>query len=426
MNPSPGPACIIRLFALLAIVISAAGCKVRITVPDGGRVVSDSGVYTCNAGQACDIDVTDIYFDETFRAEPEPGLEFIHWQKQASGLCAGLNPACRLITATFPSEPDLMQILESDNVYYLRPYFGVHNSWKARTSMPTARIGFGVCEVNGNIYAIGGYAQGGAPGMATVEEYNPVTDSWRARAPMPTARRWLAVSAAGGRCYAIGGDAGAGNPPLRVVEEYDPATNQWRRRADLPQSKSALASVTFKGTIYVFGGTDTAYDPVGPATATTFVYDPRANAWEARAPMPVASLMMAATVVKDYVYALGGVPGPFTSATATVQRYNPLKDSWSLLSDMPAPRANHMAATVNDKLYVIGGRQLPIGNFRALPAEVYEFDPQAATWKSRAAMPDPRVFLAGGAVGGTIFAIGGAFETVNSHPGVGKVSEMIP
>jgi N-acetylneuraminic acid mutarotase len=136
--------------------------------------------------------------------------------------------------------------------------------------------------------------------------------------------------------------------------------------------------------------------------------------------------MLAVTAVADKLYALGGVPRGFTTAEATLQQYNPDTDSWVLLPDMPFTRANHMAASVNGRIYVIGGRDGFIGSTSAPPSTVYEFDPRSGTWANRAGLPDPRVFLAGGALGKTIFAISGALGVVNPHPGVASVTEFQP
>jgi hypothetical protein len=101
-----------------------AGCKIRIEVPEGGNVTTVSGAYSCSSGKACDIDVVDTFFDETFIAEPANGYEFKNWKKRSSGLCAGTEPTpCRLFTSFYESFPALMAILESDSPFYLEPVF---------------------------------------------------------------------------------------------------------------------------------------------------------------------------------------------------------------------------------------------------------------------------------------------------------------
>ena len=110
------------LIALLALAL-LAGCKVQITVPEGGMVVSQSGAYSCAAGKVCVIQVNDIFFDETFVAKLASGYRFVEWKKRKKGFCGLKSKPCRLFTTTFGGKEALMAILESDQVFYLEPVF---------------------------------------------------------------------------------------------------------------------------------------------------------------------------------------------------------------------------------------------------------------------------------------------------------------
>ena len=66
----------IPIFCLLGVAfsfLSLVGCKIEITVPEGGRVNSSSGAYACSSDSACTIDVYDVYFDEYFISVPDAG-----------------------------------------------------------------------------------------------------------------------------------------------------------------------------------------------------------------------------------------------------------------------------------------------------------------------------------------------------------------
>ena len=110
---------------LLITVVSLAlsGCKLEIRVPHGGTVVSSDGAYICEAGQTCRIDVVDLFFDETFIAEPAPGYYFSHWNKLDGFLCGGQETPCSLSTAGFEDNPALQSVLESDETFYLQAVF---------------------------------------------------------------------------------------------------------------------------------------------------------------------------------------------------------------------------------------------------------------------------------------------------------------
>ncbi len=109
--------------ALLTIFI-ISGCKIRVEVPEGGSVTSESGVYTCLSGERCDIDVVDIYFDEVFVAKPDPGFRFDKWRRLNRGLCGGSSTSCALSTEGFDGNESLLQFLESpEEIFFLQPVF---------------------------------------------------------------------------------------------------------------------------------------------------------------------------------------------------------------------------------------------------------------------------------------------------------------
>ena len=113
-----------RACLLLAIVVFALpGCKLKIKVPPGGQVVSSDGAYTCESGQTCLIDVVDLFFDETFIAEPADHYSFTGWWKRDGYFCGGEKTPCRLHTADFEGNPALMSILESEETFILAPRF---------------------------------------------------------------------------------------------------------------------------------------------------------------------------------------------------------------------------------------------------------------------------------------------------------------
>ncbi|MEQ9462095.1 MAG: hypothetical protein RJQ10_00415 [Haliea sp.] len=116
MSPLP-------VVALALTLVATAGCKIRIEVPPGGSVGTQSGSLQCNAGQTCDVDVDDLFFDETFAATPAAGFRFRHWETRQRGFCGGNIQTCRLFTAGFAGNDTLLGFLESDEVFFLTPVF---------------------------------------------------------------------------------------------------------------------------------------------------------------------------------------------------------------------------------------------------------------------------------------------------------------
>jgi len=118
---------VIRVAFLLPLVLAASGCKVRIEVPEGGRIESVSGAFSCGSGQTCDVDIVDSLFDETFKAIPEAGYYFRKWESGERSVCGSTYQPCRVRPATFDSNPALAEalakLLKSDVVFTLRPQF---------------------------------------------------------------------------------------------------------------------------------------------------------------------------------------------------------------------------------------------------------------------------------------------------------------
>lgn len=77
----------------------------------------------CEASQTCEIEVVDLLFDETFVAEPAQGYTFDRWHPEAFYLCGDLSGHCPIFTAGFEGHEVLMDILASDEAWFLAPVF---------------------------------------------------------------------------------------------------------------------------------------------------------------------------------------------------------------------------------------------------------------------------------------------------------------
>jgi N-acetylneuraminic acid mutarotase len=131
------------------------------------------------------------------------------------------------------------------------------DTWTKKADMPTARGFLSTSELNGTIYAIGGWD--GTRALSTVEEYDPMTDTWTRKADMLFPKNGLSTSVVNGKIYAIGGAdgspaGGAGATYSNVVEEYDPVADTWTRKADMPTSRMGLSTSVVNGVIYAIGG----------------------------------------------------------------------------------------------------------------------------------------------------------------------------
>lgn len=108
---------------LTALSLTLGGCNLQIEVPEGGHVVSASGAYYCGPEETCRLPVVDIHFNEGFTAVAHKGYMFTHWERRNGAFCGGQSRNCQLSTTGFADSEALMQVLESDQTFYLVPVF---------------------------------------------------------------------------------------------------------------------------------------------------------------------------------------------------------------------------------------------------------------------------------------------------------------
>lgn len=112
-----------RILILLTIVTLAA-CKVEIEVPTSGSVTTNSNNINCAAGQTCSVDVVDIFFDETFVAQPATDFVFTGWKRKARSLCSGALTPCFIDSSYAAGNAPLTALLNNPNeIFYLKPSF---------------------------------------------------------------------------------------------------------------------------------------------------------------------------------------------------------------------------------------------------------------------------------------------------------------
>jgi N-acetylneuraminic acid mutarotase len=389
----------IRLPAYLFVALVLSGCKVSITVPEGGRVESVSGAYTCEAGETCVIDVVDVFFDETFQAIPDPGYTFTAWSQKDVGLCGGGKDPCQISTTGWSGTP-LEQFLERDAETYLDPVFGKSNTWVDGADLSMPSVAFATCSIGGKVQAVGLGWFGVTPDK--VAEFDPETGDWTSRANMPTARAWLTATSVGHECFVIGG--GVSGAPLTTVEAFSPRLNSWEIKAPLPGPRSAMGSATVNGKVYVIGGSSVfAWD--SPTVAEVAIYDPATDQWSIGADMPTPRMGVGVAAIGDYIYAVGGSNYALgLQSSNIVERYDTVKDEWTTLASMPEKRNFVAVSVVHGYLYAIGGL---IDGGDNTSNSVFRYDPKTNSWSTRKVMSRSRYAPGSVSLNGQIYVVGG-------------------
>jgi cytochrome c biogenesis protein CcdA len=96
-----------------------------------------------------------------------------------------------------------------------------------------------------------------------------------------------------------------------VVEAYEPVANTWTTKEPMPTRRSGLGVGVLNGVLYAVGGVPCAGCTYGFLN-TVEAYDATTNTWTTKASMPTARSELGVGVLNNSLYAIGGY-APFSS-----------------------------------------------------------------------------------------------------------------
>ena len=248
-------------------------------------------------------------------------------------------------------------------------YDPIADTWSMKKPMPTPRGGFAIAVFGDKIYTFGGrikYGGNSPPELTAVNEvYDPATDTWTTKASMPTPKAGLSANVVNDKIYLIGGFTYSDftSHPSNENLAYGPLTDSWATAKPIPTSVYDYASTVVDNKIYVISGHETEVisdNGTAHIPAPNQIYDPRTDTWAYGAPMSYAVTSGAAAgattgvVAPKAIYVMGGFVGFYAPFNLT-QVYHPENDTWSSGADMPSPLFYLGVAVVKDQLYAIGG-----------------------------------------------------------------------
>ncbi len=194
-------------------------------------------------------------------------------------------------------------------------------SWSWEPGLIQQRSQLGAAEINGKIYAVGGYY---SYTRSESEVYDVVFgSSWQSISPLPISRQAGGVAAVDGKVYAFGGYSDANlkaadwmddvpgyweakMDQVAAVHIYDPNTDTWSEGARMITPRMFFATAVLDGKIYTIGGSAVQTDSTGQKKTTVMstveYYDPQTNSWSATASLPEARTTAAATAANGKVY----------------------------------------------------------------------------------------------------------------------------
>jgi N-acetylneuraminic acid mutarotase len=136
---------------------------------------------------------------------------------------------------------------------------------------------------------------------------------------MLTPRDHLAAGVVNGKLYAIGGRInGRHDRSITMNEEYDPVANRWTTRSPLPTVRSGIAAAVLDQKVFVFGGES----PRGTHKEVES-YDPSGNRWQRWAPMPTARHGLGVALLGRSVYVIAGGPQPGATYSSVNEVFTP-------------------------------------------------------------------------------------------------------
>jgi len=274
--------------------------------------------------------------------------------------------------------------------------------WVSRAELPLPRSEMAWATAYADkMHLVGGY------GMQRVDRpyhqvYDPGADRWSDAAPLPRGANHVGVAVLDGRLYAIGGHRDQNRNPDDLCFVYELSTDRWSRIAPLPNRCGAIACVGFNGKVHAIGGAVGDTNLTKKSVDWHLVYDPQADRWEARAPMPTARDHTGVAVIGNRIHLVGGRVDSFHTNSNLHHAYNPDTDDWERKRPLPTARSGHGAVVYRGKLFVMGGE----GTDRVY-GQNEAYDPATDTWTSYAPMLTPRHGLGAAMVGDAIHVAGG-------------------
>src|SRR5437762_7425215 len=223
--------------------------------------------------------------------------------------------------------------------------------------MPVYVYGAAVATDGTYVYEAGGYSFSSGATLDVFNRYDPVANAWTTLASMPTAA--FMASAVyyppTNKIYVFGGEDAVSGTNYNITRVYGVASGTWSTGANMPDVRSFMTSGynSANGKIYLVSGYNTG--DVTSAQPNTWEYDPVANTFTERAPIPHAVGGAAAGIINGHLYVAGGRDAT-TTVVNLVWDYDIAANAWTQKTPMPAVQNNGAGSAIAlGRLWVFGG-----------------------------------------------------------------------
>lgn len=273
--------------------------------------------------------------------------------------------------------------------------------WTNAQPIPANKADATAAVYNNELYVFGGYDNTSSDVLNQTFEYDPVLNTWTQKADMPTPF-WGAIAVQyGGKIYVFGGQTDA--TVAYTNEIYDPTTNTWTTGAGVPPeiAHQGVMGVLLGSEIHLF------------YKNYHYVYDPFTDIYTQEADVPTPVTWGTCAVVNNTIYVIGGDSyGSSDGPTNVTQAYDPLADTWQTKSPLPIALygATREDPVIDGKIYVSHG----LSN-QGFEATTFVYDPSVDTWKQVSTAFHPRDGVASGVISNKLYDVGGRADFVGPY-----------
>jgi N-acetylneuraminic acid mutarotase len=270
--------------------------------------------------------------------------------------------------------------------------------WEPRAPLPIPRTEMAwAVAYNNRMHLVGGYAEQRVD-RPYHHAYDPRADAWEELAQLPRGANHVGVVVADDRLYAFGGFIEQNRTPHDGGFAFD--GNRWHTVRRLPEACGAIACVAVDDKIHLIGGA------IGSDNRRSIdwhlVYDPKADSYTRRQPMPVARDHTGIIAVNGLIHLIGGRVDTFHTNSNLHHSYDPKTDQWTFRPPIPTARSGHGVAWYRNRIFCMGGE----GTNRVY-GQNEAYDPAANKWEAYAPMLTPRHGMGAVLLGDKIYVAGG-------------------
>jgi N-acetylneuraminic acid mutarotase len=278
------------------------------------------------------------------------------------------------------------------------PKAAKQGKWRVLAPLPIPRTEMAwAAEYKNRLHVIGGYAEQRVD-KPYHHAYDLNANAWETLPELPRGANHVGVATHGDRIYAFGGFIEQNRTPHDGVFAFD--GQKWSQLKRLPEACGAISCIALGDVVHLIGGA------IGSDNRRSIdwhiVYDPKADSYSRRQPLPVARDHTGIVVVNSRIHIIAGRVDSFHTNSNLHHAYDPKSDAWTFLAPIPTARSGHGSVWLDGRIFCMGGE----GTNRVY-GQTESYDPVANTWASHAPMLTPRHGMGAVVLGNEIVVAGG-------------------